>query len=53
MTGGTRETTFGASGPEPAVLLEFSSFKRNNTRLVFSHVLVTDSLVLMVGLVTE
>nr|XP_045606545.1 substance-K receptor-like [Procambarus clarkii] len=31
MTGGTRETTVGCSGPEPAVVLEFSSFKRNRT----------------------
>lgn len=29
ITGGTRETTVGCSGPEPAVLLEFSSLKRN------------------------
>nr|WOA03695.1 CHH family candidate receptor A34beta1 [Carcinus maenas] len=29
MTGGTRDTTVGCSGPEPAVLLELSSLRRN------------------------
>ncbi|XP_045126915.1 QRFP-like peptide receptor isoform X1 [Portunus trituberculatus] len=29
MTGGTRDTTMGCSGPEPAVLLELSSLRRN------------------------
>ncbi|KAG7160310.1 putative QRFP-like peptide receptor-like 2 [Homarus americanus] len=36
MTGGTRETTVGCSGPEPAVLLEFNSIKRNRLDHKFS-----------------
>ncbi|XP_068218162.1 substance-K receptor-like [Palaemon carinicauda] len=36
VTGGTRDTMMGCSGPEPAVLLEFTSLKKNS-RFIQKH----------------